>query len=282
MFFSEAARKRRLEPATGIADWERYKTFRRRIARFFSYFIEVEVYGLENIPAPEGEIRGLDYYPPKYDRHGDGLIDTHSYVLVPNHTSTFDIPAIGEMERPKAIVGKAPFSMVPIAREEFFEEGLVPIRRKKDWKSRLKWLFYLPGWFMVRWRLSVTYTPSEMWAVCKAALDRGIPVEIYGPGSRSDPKTKLGPFVLACKAGVPIVPVAISGCKKRKRDGEKITRVGWIRRRVVVLIGEPIMPVYIGEGKVPPQDLEAMMAKWDQQVYQLLLPRADAIRKREL
>jgi len=193
----------------------------------------------------------------------------------------FDIPALGAMKRPKAIVGKAPFAMTPIVRLWFFKRGLVPIRRKKDFRSKIKWLFYLPGWLMVKWRLSVTYTPSEMWAVCQAALARGIPVEIYGTGSRSDTETKLGPFVLACKAGVPIVPVAISGCKKRKRDGEEITRVGLVRRRVVVLIGEPIMPVCIGEEKVPEDVLTAMIKEWEHQVYQVLLPEADIVRKRK-
>lgn len=275
MLFSETARKRRLDSANGIGDWQRYKTFRQGIWNFFQLLIEVEVHGVENIPAPEGTVRGLDYYPPPYSRFGESKIDTHPYVAASNHSSLFDIPAIGAMKRPKAIVGKAPFAMTPIIREWFFCRGLVPIRRKKDFRSRL-------GPLMVKWRMAVTYTPAEMWDVCQAALERGIPVEIYASGSRSDPSTKIGPFVLACRAGVPIVPMAVSGCKKRKRDGEPITKVGLIRRRIVVLIGEPIMPPHVGAGRVPDEALEDMMQEWEHQVYEVLLPKADAIRKREL
>lgn len=284
MFFSKKARLRRLEPATGIADWAGYKTFRQKIWDFFSHLILVEIYGLENIPAPEGEPRGLDYYPDPYPRDGDSIIDTHPYILVPNHRSTFDIPAIGAMKRPKAIVGKAPFAMAPFLGPLFFLRGLVTIRRRKDFSSKLKWLLWLPGWLMVKWRLAVTYTPSEMWEVCEAALHRGIPVEIYGTGSRTDTDTKLGPFVLACRSGVPILPVAISGCKARDRDGNRdksmITKVGPIRRKVVVVIGKPIMPPYIGHERVPDEVLERMKADWEREVYEKLLPEADKLRKR--
>jgi 1-acyl-sn-glycerol-3-phosphate acyltransferase len=273
MLFTEKARKRRLRVATGVAYPRGYRVFRRTVWWITKPFAIFRVVGVDNIPAPDGVEKGLDYYPDQYLRNGRRAIDSHPYVIVPNHTSVLDVPALGALRRPKAIVGKAPFAMVVPFVWLFKRMGLVPIKRAKDDRSKLPGPL---GRFMVKWRLSVTYRAQEMFDVCTAALDRGVPVEIYATGSRTDTATKLGPFILACRAGVPIIPVAISGCKK----GDKTTRTRFLRRRLIVVnIGQPIMPPVSRVGEVPQEQLEAFRQVWDDMVYGELLPEADEIRR---
>ena len=56
-----------------------------------------------------------------------------------------------------------------------------------------------------------------------------------------------GPAFVAARAGVPIVPVGIGGSVKALPVGAKIPRP----HKVVVVIGEPIMPPEKVKGRVP-------------------------------
>lgn len=264
----EGLRRARLISATGVAIHGGYPIFRRTVWWVSKLFATVQVYGVENIPAPEGEIRGLDYYPLWYERNYGMQIDTHAYVIVPNHQSVLDISTLGAFHRPKAIVGKPSFAMVPIFSQLFQRMGLVPVLRGKD-KGGNK--------LMAAWRKSVSYTPSEMYDVAAKALERGIPVEIYPTGSRKYPETKRGAFIVACRAGVPIVPVAIAGCKK----GDKTTRTRVLRRRrIVMVVGKPITHPYKGEGLIPDDVLDELVQRWEHQVYDVLLPEAEILRSK--
>ena len=56
-----------------------------------------------------------------------------------------------------------------------------------------------------------------------------------------------GPSFVASRAGVPIVPVGIGGSARALPVGAKIPRL----RKVVVVIGNPIMPPEKVNGRVP-------------------------------
>lgn len=56
-----------------------------------------------------------------------------------------------------------------------------------------------------------------------------------------------GPSFVACRAGVPIVPVGIGGSARALPLGAKIPRP----IKVFVVIGDPIMPPERGEGRIP-------------------------------
>jgi 1-acyl-sn-glycerol-3-phosphate acyltransferase len=112
-------------------------------------------------------------------------------VLVANHLSLVDILALYLLFRPFKWVSKAELFRIPIV----------------GWNMRLN--DYVP---LVRGdRESI----RQMMDHCRRHLDRGSPVLIFPEGTRSrDGRLqpfKDGAFRLAVEAGVPLIPIAVSG-----------------------------------------------------------------------
>jgi 1-acyl-sn-glycerol-3-phosphate acyltransferase len=114
-----------------------------------------------------------------------------TFVVVPNHRSAVDALAVARLPREMKWLGK----------EEAFR---IP------W---LGWAFHLAGYVAVDRNDRVS--GSAALARLRRYLAEGVPVGLFAEGTRSRDGTlrpfRAGPFKLAIDAGVPIVPVAITG-----------------------------------------------------------------------
>ncbi len=116
-------------------------------------------------------------------------------LFTANHTSTVDAPAIvGAIPRQIAVIAKKSFFAIPLVGRAFLIAKFIAVNRR-DHESALA---------------SVEAAVREM--------KEGTSFLIYPEGTRSDDGRvlpfKKGAFVLAIKAGVPIVPVACSGAHR--------------------------------------------------------------------
>ena len=156
----------------------------------------------------------------------EGLDRKQSYVFVSNHQSTIDIPTL--------------FMALP-------------------WNTRFvskKALMYVPflGWYM--WLAKFIFVDRGNRKTAIASLDKaaqqirdGISIIVFAEGTRSPDLTvkpfKKGPFALAMKAGVPLVPVAIEGSGVLMPKNRWVITPGPIK----VLVGKPIDPKPFGEDR---------------------------------
>lgn len=141
-------------------------------------------------------------------------------VVVANHTSHADTPAL------LAALPARARPAVAAAADYWF------CRPARAWLCRL-----LVGGFPVRRGGGGS---ADLAATAAARLARGRIVVIYPEGTRSR-DSRLGTFhsgaaVLAARAGVPLVPVALTGT----RDLLPVGRGWWRRRRVEVRFGPPV------------------------------------------
>lgn len=158
----------------------------------------------------------------------ENLPKGQSVILVCNHQSTLDIPAI--------------FRAVPI------DFRFVSKRSLK----------YVPvmGWYMVLARFVFIDRGNKKSAIesleqAGAKVRGGVSVVLFPEGTRSDTGEilpfKKGPFALAVKAGVPVVPITIEGTRmimpKNSWD------VVYAAAPVKVMIGKPIDPAPFGEDR---------------------------------
>ncbi len=140
-------------------------------------------------------------------------------LFVANHQSNFDIPImIGHVPRDKGFVAKLELSKVP---------------------AFSRWMKYIGCIFIDR------KNPRQSLTAINEAADRlkaGHSIVIFPEGTRSADGT-VGPFKagglrLAIKAGVPIVPVTISGSKNIMPKGTSIIKSASVN----ILISPPILP----------------------------------------
>ena len=114
-----------------------------------------------------------------------------TFVVVPNHRSMVDALAVARLPREMKWLGK---------KEAF----------RLPW---LGWAFHLAGYVPVDRDDRVS--GSTALARLRRYLAEGVPVGLFAEGTRSRDGTlrpfRAGPFKLAIDAGVPIVPVAITG-----------------------------------------------------------------------
>jgi 1-acyl-sn-glycerol-3-phosphate acyltransferase len=82
---------------------------------------------------------------------------------------------------------------------------------------------------------------------------------------------KKGPFILAVKTGVPILPVTCNGPFKIMPKGSRLFKPG----HVEVIIGRPIITTGLDEKDVP-----ALMEKTRAEIERYLDPQYDPFRKR--
>lgn len=151
---------------------------------------------------------------------------TKPAIYVCNHQSTLDIPAL---------FAALPVNFTFVAKEQ------------------LKWVPVL-GWYMSLAKFVFVDRSNHKKAVRSLDLAAqrirgGISIAMFPEGTRSDALQvmpfKKGPFALAMKAGVPVVPVAIEG------SGRLMPKNSWniTPGPVTVSIGEPVDPARFGEDR---------------------------------
>ena len=152
------------------------------------------------------DVRGREQLPPG-----------QAVVFCSNHQSNIDPPLLFEALHPRThILYKHEIDQIPVLARAFRIGGFIPIdRRNKESSMR----------------------SLEAGA---ASLRAGNSFLIFPEGTRSKTDDllpfKKGGFLMAIKAGAPIVPVAIRGGKEAMRRGSPIVRPV----RVRINIGQPI------------------------------------------
>ena len=138
-------------------------------------------------------------------------------VLVANHLSTLDILVVYGLVRPFKFVARADLFRVPFVGWNMTMNDYVPLVRGERESIR------------------------KMMEHCRAHLARGSPVFIFAEGTRSRDghlqPFKLGAFRLAAEAGVPVIPIAVSGTSEALPKAG-LVMTGRMEARVQVL--EPI------------------------------------------
>ncbi len=139
------------------------------------------------------------------------------YVVVANHQSMLDI----------LLISHIPKEMKWVAKEELF---------KIPW---IGWMLRMTGDIAVR--RGDPESGGEALAKAKAYLARGMSVVLFPEGTRSTKGTMLpftsGAFRLAIEAGVPVLPIAVSGTARGMPKGGP-----WVRPcRATARLLEPVV-----------------------------------------
>lgn len=153
-------------------------------------------------------------------------IDHRAYVVIANHESLAD----------PFLLSWLPWDMRWVAKEELFRQPMT-------------------GWAMrfggdIPLRRGEGDSVRQMMTECERALAGGISVMMFPEGTRSNDGSMLafrdGAFKLAIRAGVPILPVALSGTRQMRPKHSK-----WFgRAHACAKILEPIPTDGLGEGDV--------------------------------
>ncbi len=140
------------------------------------------------------------------------------YVVVPNHSSQLDIPAVIRAlhEHPLRFIAKQELSRIPIFGAALRASGTIFVTR------------------------SDTKTDVRRMEEAQEQLLQHVSVLFFAEGTRSDTgelgEFKRGAAVFATRSGLPIVPVGIAGSHEILPRGMKALRGG----PIAVSIGEPI------------------------------------------
>jgi 1-acyl-sn-glycerol-3-phosphate acyltransferase len=149
------------------------------------------------------------------------------YIFVSNHQSTIDIPVL------------------------FFA---LPVDFRFAAKKALKYVPFL-GWYMSLAKFVFIDRANHRDALrslekAGAQIRGGVSIVMFPEGTRSEDRRvlpfKKGPFALALKAQVPVVPIAIEG------SGQLMPKNSWniTPGTIKVRVGEPIEPAPFGENRV--------------------------------
>ena len=152
------------------------------------------------------EVRGLE----RVNRGG-------TYVVVSNHQSIYDIPVLfRNLPFQLRIIAKASLGRFPFLGWHLRRAGHLLVDRSSPDPIRI----------LKRWEGSVT---------------RGLSLLVFPEGTRSSDgrvaRFKGGSFLLAIRAGLPVVPVSVSGSRHVMRKGRLTTRPGLVRLTVHDPIG---------------------------------------------
>jgi 1-acyl-sn-glycerol-3-phosphate acyltransferase len=130
-------------------------------------------------------------------------------VFMANHTSNIDPPAIFVCLPPVLVLAKKESFRIPILGPAMRLRGFVPVDRKNRERAI-----------------------AAVEEACQA-LRAGRSFVVFPEGTRSPDgrlqPLKKGGFIMALKAGAPIVPVSISGARRIMRRGEAAIHPGGIR-----------------------------------------------------
>lgn len=138
----------------------------------------------------------------------DRLERSRAYVLVPNHASPADIPALLVAAPDVRFVAAAELFRVPLLGAAMRSLGAIPVDRAR---------------------------PTRDGGRLTAPLDEGASVVVFAEGGIPEPgehrRFTSGAFVLAIESGAPVVPVTITGTAAVLPRGQKI----WVRPGLVTV-----------------------------------------------
>jgi len=142
----------------------------------------------------------------------DRLVPGATYVVVSNHQSIYDIPVLfRNMPYQLRIIAKASLGRFPFLGWHLRRTGHLLVDRSSPDPIRI----------LKRWERSVT---------------RGLSLLVFPEGTRSRDgrvaRFKGGSFLLAIRAGLPVVPVSVSGSRHVMRKGRLTTCPGLVRLTV--------------------------------------------------
>lgn len=167
------------------------------------------------------------YFRATYDGR-ENIPATGAFILSPVHRSNVDtLVAAGLTRRRMRFLGK--HSM---------------------WKFRMLGRFFdaLGGIKVQRGT-----TDRESMRMCLDALEAGEPLVVYPEGRRrSGPVVEElfeGAAYMACRTGVPIVPIGIGGSEAAMSSTHRLPRP----RRIHMIVGKPIEPPVFAEGRSAPR-----------------------------
>ena len=154
----------------------------------------------------------------RIDTVGTANLDPEGrYVLVANHYSYLDIPCLmAAIDQPLRFMAKKSLFQVPLFGWGMKAAGFIPIDRKNR-KSAV-----------------------ESFDLAASRIRKGNSIVVFPEGGRTSTRElrpfQRGAFLLAVRAQLPVVPVAIDGTWEALRVGQRGIRPG----PVTVRIGEPI------------------------------------------
>jgi 1-acyl-sn-glycerol-3-phosphate acyltransferase len=134
-------------------------------------------------------VKGLEKIPP-----------ATAVVYMPNHQSNCDPPAVASILPPVLVMAKMEFFRVPVLGTGMRLRGFIPVDRSNRERA---------------------FAAVEH---AVGALKRGHSFLVFPEGTRSRSGRlqpfKKGVFVMAIKAGAPIVPISVSGASRVMRPGD--------------------------------------------------------------
>ncbi len=164
----------------------------------------------------------------------DNVPSRGAYILAPGaHRSILDTPAV-------SLAG--PRVLRYMGAENYFA---IP---------GLGWFLRAMGGFPVERSL----TDRAALRAAEAILGAGEPLVLFPEGTRQQgpviEKMKEGPAFLACRAGVPVVPVGIGGSERAMPKGSRFIRPA----KIVLVIGRPIQTPARGSRRVKRSEVMAL------------------------
>jgi 1-acyl-sn-glycerol-3-phosphate acyltransferase len=157
------------------------------------------------------EVRGLDQLTPGT-----------TYIFVSNHQSIYDIPVIfWHVPWQLRIIAKASLGRFPIWGWHLSRTGHLLVDRKHP----------DPLGILKRW---------------KGLVSQGLSLIVFPEGTRSADgrvgRFKGGSFLLAIQAGLPLVPISVSGSRHVMRKGRMMTCPGHVR----LVVHAPVPTIGLG------------------------------------
>jgi 1-acyl-sn-glycerol-3-phosphate acyltransferase len=171
---------------------------------------------------------------------------TGPFIVAPIHRSNLDTPVIGAISRRR----------------------LRYMGKESMWKYKASaWFFTTAGGFPVE---RGTADRAALRA-CVEVLERGEPLVMFPEGTRQSGPVVCemfdGPAYVACKTGVPLLPVGIGGSEEAMAKGAKIPRP----QRLTLVVGDLLHPPppRPGSDRVSRKEVRALTARLAEEIQRL-------------